>query len=235
MFGVVQPAHLLFFAFFIDGSFHAAFAMTNEIIYAPLPSKSQTIRLLHLRRGPWGAELKTRLRECTIDEARDRYTTISYTWGSIDTTRQVLIKCNGKRVAISENLYTILRRLRRPDATVVVWVDALCINQRDILERTHQVGLMSEIYKNSLETVIWLGEQAEADDVGERFLGTCISYNDWLDMKNGAPPRIAWQGDDTDQKFLGAYLYDCQQQSSLRSVNQPRDIFGAFCCIHKLA
>jgi hypothetical protein len=45
----------------------------------------------------------------------------------------------------------------------VLWVDALCINQEDVLERNQQVAQMSSVYRSSKLTLIWLGLQTEAD------------------------------------------------------------------------
>lgn len=38
-----------------------------------------------------------------------------------------------------------------------VWVDAICANQKDLLERSSQVQLIGEIYSLSAKTLIWLG------------------------------------------------------------------------------
>lgn len=42
-----------------------------------------------------------------------------------------------------------------------VWVDALCINQNDLVERSHQVKLMSQLYGQASKTFVWLGEKDE--------------------------------------------------------------------------
>ncbi|ORY08964.1 heterokaryon incompatibility protein-domain-containing protein [Clohesyomyces aquaticus] len=206
---------------------------TIASIYSPLPSGSHTIRLLDLLPGKWGDDINVRLQECTIAEARDRYISISYTWGEPGTVKQMLITCNRSRVPISENLYTLLRRLRRPERQTLVWADALCINQTDPSERTHQVGLMGEIYKNSKETIIWLGEEADSDDTGYRFLNEYITEEDSISMGKGAPPGVAWQGNDNggDQRLLDAYLAN----SKKRGVRAANDIFGAFCLIQSFA
>lgn len=39
-----------------------------------------------------------------------------------------------------------------------LWIDALCINQADHIEREEQVRLMSDIYANAETVLIWLGE-----------------------------------------------------------------------------
>lgn len=38
-----------------------------------------------------------------------------------------------------------------------LWIDAIRINQEDIADRNHQVGLMRQIYSGASEVVVWLG------------------------------------------------------------------------------
>jgi hypothetical protein len=40
----------------------------------------------------------------------------------------------------------------------VLWIDFICINQSDVLEKNHQVKRMGEIYSNASRVVAWLGE-----------------------------------------------------------------------------
>jgi hypothetical protein len=50
------------------------------------------------------------------------------------------------------------------DGRRVLWIDAICINQKDNKERTVQVRLLSRIYRNAARVVVWLGEgDAEID------------------------------------------------------------------------
>ena len=38
-----------------------------------------------------------------------------------------------------------------------MWIDALCINQKNILERNREVPRMKEIYEHARCVIIWLG------------------------------------------------------------------------------
>ena len=65
--------------------------------------------------------------------------------------------------SIQTNLLNALKYLRSgapqwTDQKVIIWIDALCIDRSDILERSHQLGMMAGIYGGSAETVAWLGE-----------------------------------------------------------------------------
>jgi hypothetical protein len=49
-----------------------------------------------------------------------------------------------------------------------IWIDAVCINQQDLRERSQQVSIMRDIYRSARDVVVWLGEDhsraAEAID-----------------------------------------------------------------------
>ncbi|KAF2122581.1 heterokaryon incompatibility protein-domain-containing protein [Lophiotrema nucula] len=47
----------------------------------------------------------------------------------------------------------------------LLWVDAICINQTSISERSHQVNLMRDIYQRSQETSVWLGSSLKSDRI----------------------------------------------------------------------
>lgn len=57
-----------------------------------------------------------------------------------------------------EKLVSALLRLRSASSIRVLWVDALCINQKDLEEKSQQVSIMQHIYKSATEVAMWLGE-----------------------------------------------------------------------------
>ena len=58
---------------------------------------------------------------------------------------------------MTRNLYTALQRLRKPSASRLYWVDAVCIDQVNIAERSHQVALMRAIYHRAAHVIAWIG------------------------------------------------------------------------------
>jgi hypothetical protein len=56
--------------------------------------------------------------------------------------------------ATKERLASLHRR-KWPEGWL--WIDALCIDQSDARERTHQVGIMSEIFGGAEQVISWLG------------------------------------------------------------------------------
>jgi hypothetical protein len=71
------------------------------------------------------------------------------------------IKVNGHKFQAKANLEKALRRFRRENLHQALWVDAICINQTDMAERSKQVSVMGQIYKSCRECAIWLGEVEE--------------------------------------------------------------------------
>ncbi|KAL7924575.1 heterokaryon incompatibility domain-containing protein [Trichoderma austrokoningii] len=85
---------------------------------------------------------------------------LSYVWGS--SVQKLPITCNGEDFHVTENLDTALRHLRSEDSERIFWIDAICINQKDDIERGYQVSLMKDVYRMASTVVVWLGE-ADAD------------------------------------------------------------------------
>ncbi|KAK5625784.1 hypothetical protein RRF57_001500 [Xylaria bambusicola] len=48
---------------------------------------------------------------------------------------------------------------------LMLWADSVCINQGDVRERNHQVGMMHSIYRCAECVGIWLGEPANESDL----------------------------------------------------------------------
>ena len=67
----------------------------------------------------------------------------------------------GMRLSITQNLSAALHRLRLPKEPRVFWVDAICINQDDVVERNQHIGIMRHIYKSAREVMVWVGEEAD--------------------------------------------------------------------------
>ncbi|KAF5592114.1 heterokaryon incompatibility het-6 [Fusarium pseudocircinatum] len=96
------------------------------------------------------------------------YMAISYTWGDTGDTRKIEIE--GCLIPIAVSLYGALRALRKKHSSVLVWADALCINQKDRDERSQQVQLMPFIYSNADSVAIWLGPEENDSTGAVRFL-----------------------------------------------------------------
>lgn len=146
----------------------------------PLPSP-RSIRLLTIYPGNFEDDICCELSVVDLT-TNPTYNALSYVWnpsrrnpGSPVTS----VICDGQRAKVTPNLGAALRTLRaRPPKFLrglrlherfsfgkrkqrnygrSIWVDALCINQEDPLERSRQVAFMTEIYSNASEVFVWLG------------------------------------------------------------------------------
>lgn len=79
-------------------------------------------------------------------------------------------------MSITRNLYDALLRLRKPDDTLRIWADALCINQNDMAERRQQVQLMRRIYQQCEKCLVWLGPHTELDGLAFKLLNVIQEY-----------------------------------------------------------
>ncbi len=131
--------------------------------YQPLPS-TRHVRLVHIQPGERSAALNCHISVHLLDDP-PQYSALSYTWGS--PVQERFIDCDDLRLGVTLNLWKALRSLRQATDTRTFWIDAICINQKNIHERNSQVRLMKEIYQRAVEVVVWLGEdkQNSADGV----------------------------------------------------------------------
>ncbi|EQB51110.1 hypothetical protein CGLO_09382 [Colletotrichum gloeosporioides Cg-14] len=125
--------------------------------YDPLDFAKPSIRLLRLLKGrddPIRCELfEVQIAEQVCDTP---YEALSYVWGSSSLTHE--LEVNGKELRITANLHVALSHLRLVEADRILWVDAVCIDQKNHKERGHQVQQMGDIYRQASQVVVWLGE-----------------------------------------------------------------------------
>lgn len=112
------------------------------------------IRLLHLNPGSETAPIVCTLSHVKLSQ-KPRYEALSYRWGAEVPSKTLEI--DNKTRHVRENLYFALKHLRHRRRPRIMWVDALCINQADEAERSHQVFRMSAIYSQARRVCVWLG------------------------------------------------------------------------------
>jgi hypothetical protein len=87
---------------------------------------------------------------------------VSYTWGDNAQLRDLRLTC-GSHLEITRNLFTALSFTAPQCHSGHLWIDQICIDQSNVLERNHQVKMMGDIYKQCFNCLIWLGEDKELD------------------------------------------------------------------------
>ena len=145
--------------------------MTSASPFAYRSLVGDEIRLIKLCGGRQSGDVR-----CTIEHvalsAKPRFTALSYVWG--DPADIAPIRLDGKEFNVSTNLRAGLARMcgppsaqNDPDGRLGdewLWVDAICINQQDVTEKSAQVPRMTDIYSSARQVLAWLGEN-EPDEV----------------------------------------------------------------------
>ncbi|KAL8692922.1 MAG: hypothetical protein Q9218_002148 [Villophora microphyllina] len=126
--------------------------------YKPLNFEN-SLRLLKLAPATsWKADIHCVLIDITLSTATE-YEALSYVWGK-DEYPNTLHLPNGY-LKITDSLASALKRLRSADSSRTLWVDAVCIDQTNPMEKAQQVAQMAEIYRNAMKVVAWLGEEPQ--------------------------------------------------------------------------
>lgn len=143
---------------------------THLVEFQPL--HPDEIRLMTLQPGQKDDLIRFSLVHTTLVAARNTFTALSYTWG--DSSNKQLFECNdaGERFLMTHNCERAIRRIRSTHSTVNLWIDAICINQEDLIERESQVEKMGSIYAAAAEVVVYLGEEEHDSKQAMDFLAS---------------------------------------------------------------
>ena len=131
---------------------------TAVSIYTKLDRDSRSIRLLNILPDLSSDGLiQCTMHHTTIEASENEYSCLSYVWGPPTEDLNAII-VNGYVVHIRPNLFNFLSDARTRFTEKQLWIDALCIDQSNILERNHQVQQMGDIYSHAAEVLVWLAK-----------------------------------------------------------------------------
>jgi ankyrin repeat protein len=129
------------------------------------------------------------------------YEALSYTWGG--TVKTDKIKINACEFAVTQNLYLALQYLRLENEDRILWIDGLCIDQKNDKEKGHQVQQMGNIYRRAERVVIWLGpatydtnvlmdsiKQLEKESINYSRNNLRSSDQAWRDIWSNVQPKL---------------------------------------------
>jgi hypothetical protein len=130
--------------------------------YPPLDlTYGRPIRILVLEAGKPGDPLRCGLEHVNLQQG-PIYEALSYTWadanGDDSLCKKISCGNNGTTIAITANCEAALLLLRREDTDRSLWVDAICIDQSNVLERNHQVKNMIAIFRSAIRVLVYLGQ-----------------------------------------------------------------------------
>lgn len=156
----------------------------NAFKHEPLPDPAKYIRLLEVLDDNYSKTIKVRCRLTTwpIDSVPP-YHAISYTWGDAGSNTTILMNDQPLRVRMNcefalkqaywyKRSYSYLYRKWRSrcyeqnrgqwySKSRYIWLDAICIDQMNLGEKSKQVAMMGSIYKRASHVLACIGDHAD--------------------------------------------------------------------------
>lgn len=153
--------------------------------YWPLDPARNEIRLVRLlppldNGVPEGSQpLFCHLEHISLDE-KPTYFALSYVFGVAEPPS--FLGVNGQMLKITNNLEAALRNLQTNSNLGHIWIDAVCINQRDAEEKSVQVPRMFSVYDHAKGVMAWLGPSVAQSDRAMQWMSDIgrevLSYGD---------------------------------------------------------
>lgn len=178
----------------------------KKFTYQPLQAPMD-FRLLELLAGEQDEKLRCSLTHSSLT-SHPHYRAISYTWGTPGLVRE--IELDGVAHYIQKSLFDFLKQLRLTYAGVPLWVDAICINQNDTLEKNIQVPLMGLIYSHAKSVLIWLGPQA---DGSEEYFDFCDRISSESQSLNSYRSRLCERVESDATNHISAAIASLQRRT----------------------
>ncbi|KAL8694774.1 MAG: hypothetical protein Q9218_000620 [Villophora microphyllina] len=181
--------------------------LPNEYSHTPLNPEEDVIRLLRLERGDPDKPIICSFIVVSLAKGAERppYEALSYYWGTDEPSNEIgirreLDKRSLKSVAnvfipqrfnIRKSLYEALKHFRTVKDDVILWIDALCIDQENETEKNQQVAQMARIYSSAAHVLVWLGAGRSDCERAMDFVGEVIQLSklDALVKDESSPPK----------------------------------------------
>lgn len=159
-------------------------ASDNAFKHEPLPDPARYIRLLEVLDDKYSQTVKVRCRLTTwpIDSVPP-YHAISYTWGDAQSNATILINDQSLRVRTNcefaleqaywyrKSHFYLYRKWRSRwyeqsraswySKSRYFWLDAICIDQTNLGEKSKQVAMMGSIYEKASHVLACIGDHAD--------------------------------------------------------------------------
>jgi hypothetical protein len=155
---------------------------TSTIYNHALTDKKAEIRLVRMSPGLSESNDIVCQLETVELAAAPKYIALSYCWGDPNDPETIML--NGQVFKVTKNLFAALNMIRMlievNDAGLPFWIDAICIDQSNNLEKSAQVPRMRAIYSKATIVFSWLGEASTDSHLAFSFIKTWISIYETL-------------------------------------------------------
>lgn len=114
-----------------------------------------------------------------------QYNAISYCWGQNPPLKTIIM--DGVETGVPASAEVALRSTYylEEDRTVPVWIDAICINQKDVEEKGWQVAMMGDLYSKASKVLVWLGQEEDGTESAIPLMRELVSILDELEVSVG--------------------------------------------------
>ena len=130
-------------------------ASNSGFIYPTLNQEERQIRVVTVDHVDTTSTLNCTLGTISLN-LPPVYVALSYVWGTDPANNNILV--NEREFKVRDNLYEFLTAIAAKKLLhVPIFVDAICINQANKLERDSHVTLMRDVYSCASEVIAWLG------------------------------------------------------------------------------
>jgi hypothetical protein len=134
----------------------------TETFYAYKTLKIQEIRLLELKPGKGDSPVQGTVQQVTVDKA-SVFWAISYAWGP--ALKPYFLETSEGKMPLTASLYSALKRLRSATEPILLWADAICIDQSNDYEKALQIRLLPTIFQSAEQVFAWVGGESDNSHV----------------------------------------------------------------------
>ena len=197
--------------------------MDAEIRYEYSSSlDSRSLRLLKIQPAESSDEtVRCVLENFDLAEA-PAYFALSYTWGDAEGEDEInpavssdpsehrteRVWVDGRTLFVTSNLHDAVKQLRMSSVTGYYWIDMICINQSDLVERSVQVNIMDKIFHTAQSVIVWLGKDNGEGQQVSQIIRQLASIS-------------KTHGKEMYERRRGANLFDFENPDVLRQFGLP--------------
>lgn len=141
-------------------------ARGDPYYYHPLDASRREIRLIRVVDVMLGGEMHIELVTSSLD-SNPAFTLLAYTWDVLSGQSEIV--CNGRSILVQRKVEKMLHSVhtrRAEGGPALFFIDALCTNQEDFEEKSHQVQLYPDITHHAALTLCWLDATASQITAG---------------------------------------------------------------------
>ncbi|KAF2625419.1 HET-domain-containing protein [Macroventuria anomochaeta] len=172
-----------------------------------------------------------------IQDQLPTYEAMSYTWGppvdsglifvrteislssGLNTQEERADQSWHQWLPARANLLSALRHLRRDDSPRDMWIDAICIDQEEVVQKGPQVALMGTLYSQAAGVVVWLGPACDESDRAMELLniwGSQVDFDIGLETLQPSAGSARLPAEACDERMADAGIpLECRGKDSL--------------------